>query len=176
MSVELLCPWRLQPYKTLVATAARGTMENCADGAAVHVILPGRQGQQQTKAQAALADATAVSEHATWAADAAAADEARSWSSTQMWVMFGLGWLFTPGWWLGVAAGLTTGKDRQCLLRKRSGLKPGQQAAWVANLIMTVVSTLVVVLVCSIYLTRAAGTHKGPGQSDEAAPSAVAGL
>jgi hypothetical protein len=126
----------------------------------VHVTLPGLQ--QQTKAQAAQAAATApaVSKHATWGASATAVD---TWSSTQMWVMFAAGWLFTPSWWLGVAAGLTTGKVRQCFLRKRAGLTQGQQAAWVANLIMTVVSTLVVVLVCSIYLSRA-GTHTSSGQ------------
>lgn len=62
----------------------------------MHVILPGRQGQQHTKAQAALAEATAVSEHATWAPNAAAADEAPDWSGTQMWVMFGWGWVSTP--------------------------------------------------------------------------------
>lgn len=127
------------------------------DGASVHVVLSG-QHQQQTKAEAALQEAAvyrppAHNEAAAWGADADDKDDP-AWSSRAMWIMFAVGWLFTPAWWLGVASGLTVGRDRQCFLRQRRGLKQGQRAAWVANCIMTLVSILVVVLVCAIYFGR----------------------
>lgn len=70
-----------------------------------------------------------------------------------MWVLFIMGWVIAPCWWIGVATGSCTGKDSQCLIKRRQDLKPTQVAAWRANLAMTVISTVLVVLVCSIHLS-----------------------
>jgi hypothetical protein len=134
-----------------------------ADGAAVHVVLP-NQKQQQTKAEAALQEAAAYrasahNEPATWSQADDPNKPDPSWSSCTMWTLFAVGWLFTPCWWLGVASGLTAGGDSSCLLRRRRGLKQGQKAAWWADLIMSLVSALVVLLVCAIYFSRTGGQH-----------------
>jgi hypothetical protein len=132
-----------------------------ADGAAVHVVLPNQRQQQQTKAEAALQEAAAYrapahNETATWSNEDPDKPDP-SWSSCTMWTLFAVGWLFAPCWWLGVASGLTAGGDSSCLLRRRRGLKQGQKAAWWAHLIMSLVSALVVLLVCAIYFSRTGG-------------------
>lgn len=118
----------------------------------------GATGQQETKAAAALQETSQPArdhhEHSTWHADDASQPAEPAWSSKTLWALFALGWIIAPCWWAGVAAGLTTGPDSRCLLRRRRGLKPAQVAAWYAHITMTIVSAVLVILVCSIVLTR----------------------
>jgi hypothetical protein len=91
-----------------------------------------------------------------------AVDESR-WSSTCLWALFVLGWVFPPCWWAGVAGGLRTGRDSECLIKRRKGVSRSSTLAWMGSVLMTVVSTLVVVLVLSIYYGR-----PGPQQAGKA--------
>jgi hypothetical protein len=92
----------------------------------------------------------------------AVVDESR-WSSTCLWVLFVLGWVFPPCWWAGVAGGLRTGRDSECLIKRRKGVNRSSTLAWMASVLMTVISTLAVVLVLSIYYGR-----PGPQQAGKA--------
>lgn len=75
-----------------------------ADGAEVHVVLPGA-GKQKTKAAATLQESPAHHapdhhEHAMLQADAAAPSDEPACSSKALWVLFALGWIISPCWWL----------------------------------------------------------------------------
>jgi hypothetical protein len=132
------------------------------DHAEVHVALPQHKPADKTKAPATLQQenafhAPAHAEHGTWHSSISshAAPSCASCKAVDpMWWLFVLGWVIAPCWWLGVARGLKTGQDRQCLVKRRTDLKPTQNYAWWANVAMTVVSAVLVVLVCAIHLSR----------------------
>lgn len=84
------------------------------------------------------------------------------WSSRALWVLFGLGWVFPPFWWVATAAGLTSGGGAQCFIQRRTGQSRVQTAAWRASLVMTVLSADVLVLVLPIYYSR--GTVEKAGE------------
>lgn len=74
----------------------------------------------------------------------------KPWSGGVMWALFLTGWLFAPAWWVGLAGGLRCGKDGECFI------KP-----WAANLVMTLVSAVVLILVLSIYFGRRGAQQDG---------------
>lgn len=122
----------------------------------VHVqIGMGNQGGKKVpetlaEVQAAPAAAAACSNNAC---------SASAWSSKCMWGAFLLGWIFPPAWWAGVAGGLRCGKDNECFLKRRDGTCT---LAWAANVLMSLVSAVVLILVLSIVFGR-----PGPQQDGE---------
>lgn len=90
---------------------------------------------------------------------AAAAGPGCKWSATVMWTLLVLGFVCPPLWWLGVAAGLTSGSDAQCLIKRRKALNKAQAAAWWGHVLMSLVCGIVLILVLAIWAGR-----KGPEQ------------
>lgn len=101
-----------------------------------------KTGQQNTKAPATLEESAAFrppdqhTEHNTWH-DQAEGNSSRCSKLDLSWMLFILGWVIAPCWWVGVAMGLTTGADNKFLIVRKQGLKPTQVKAWWANLSMT---------------------------------------
>lgn len=83
------------------------------------------------------------------------------WSSKCLWALFVLGWLFPPLWWAGAAAGLKSGQDRQCLIVKRKRLSPKQVAPWRANVLMSLLSAVVLIVVLASYYGQLSTAHEG---------------
>lgn len=77
-----------------------------------------------------------------------------------LWLLFGLGWLLPPCWWLGACMG-SGYFSRQSSSKKQA---PSQRAAWRACLAMTIISTVVLATVLSAHFTTPAGMH-APGMS-----------
>jgi hypothetical protein len=76
-----------------------------------------------------------------------------------MWGMFLVGWLFPPAWWAGTLKGLRCGKDDEYFVKRREGTPT---IAWAANLLMSLVSAVVLILVLAIIFGR-----PGPQQEGE---------
>jgi hypothetical protein len=83
------------------------------------------------------------------------------WSAKGLWILFLLGWLCPPCWWVGVAAGLRSGKDGEYLLKRRKKLPPQENKAWWACVIMSLVSALVLILVLAIYFGQKSPVQEG---------------
>lgn len=114
-----------------------------ADGAsaAVRVVLPNQSGK--AKSAATLEETYAPSdaqEHVVGAAVDA------SLSAKTMWTLFAVGWILVPCWWVGVASGFKLGS----LFKRRRGLNSSQTAAWYSHIFMTVASTVIIVVCCSV--------------------------
>ncbi len=75
-----------------------------------------------------------------------------------MWALFLTGWLFAPAWWVGLAGGLRCGRDGEFLIKRRQGTAT---RPWAANLVMTLVSAVVLILVLSIYFGRRGAQQDG---------------
>lgn len=131
------------------------------DGVLVQVGL-GPQEKLSAKSAATLQEVQAVPITGSVPADVAANESRRS--SSCLWALFVLGWVFPPCWWAGVAGGLRTGHDSECLIKRRKGLSRSSTIAWAASLIMTVATILVVVLVLSIYHGRPG--HQQAGKAE----------
>lgn len=134
-------------------------MATSAEG--VQVNLPKQQGKKKgTKAPATLnqfeTNPASQDEHT-----AAVEAPGCGWSATGLWVLFALGWVFLPCWWIGVAAGLRTGRDGEFLVKRRKKLSTSQNYAWWACVIMSIVSGLVLILVLAIYFGRKAPEAEG---------------
>jgi hypothetical protein len=86
------------------------------------------------------------------------------WSSCTLWTLFALGWVFAPCWWVGAAAGLRAGNDRQCLIKRKRGLNPAQSAAWWSNVVLTVLSAAALILVTTLYYGRMGPIQQGAFQ------------
>lgn len=81
--------------------------------------------------------------------------------ATTLWLLFLLGWLLPPCWWLGTALGLHVGGG-DCLITRRSSSKSGSQAAaWRACVAMSIVSVLAVILVPAILMGRPSAKQAG---------------
>jgi hypothetical protein len=102
------------------------------DGSDVVVELPGPNIKQATAYSAPYPD-----EHDTPNTGASNID--------LLWWLFIFGWVFPPCFWVGIAVGAKR--------RKSGALKPTQAAAWKAHIAMTVISAVLIILVCSIHLT-----------------------
>lgn len=85
-----------------------------------------------------------------------------AWSGKCLWAIFLLGWVFPPAWWAGVAGGLRCGKDDEYLFKRRTFKTTSASIAWAGNLLMTLVTPVVLVLVLSIFYGR-----PGPAQDGE---------
>jgi hypothetical protein len=83
------------------------------------------------------------------------------WSAKGLWILFLLGWVCPPCWWVGVAAGLRSGKDGEYLLKRRNKLPPQENKAWWACVIMSLVSAVVLILVLAIYFGQKAPLQEG---------------
>lgn len=83
------------------------------------------------------------------------------WSAVGMWAMFVLGFVLLPCWWVGVAVGLKSGGDKQCLMMRRKKLPRAQNAAWWGCVAMSVASTLLLILVLSIRFGNEAPAQEG---------------
>lgn len=74
-----------------------------------------------------------------------------SWSAEVMWAFFCFGWVVMPCWWAVIAVGLTTGRDTECMFKRKAGLTGTQNAAWWASLFMTVVGAVALLLGCAVF-------------------------
>lgn len=137
-------------------------MATSAEGVQVNLPKEGKKGKKNgTKAPATLNQFEITPATADAAATAEDAAPGCGWSATGLWILFLLGWVCPPCWWVGVAAGLRSGKDGEYLLKRRKKLQPQQNAAWWACVIMSVVSALVLILVLAIYFGRKAPAQEG---------------
>ena len=127
-------------------------MATSAEGVQVNLLLPKKKECKKggTKAPARLNQLEATPAAA--AADDCVEDKQPGcgWSAKGLWILFLLGWVCPPCWWVGVAAGLRSGKDGEYLLKRRRKLPPQENKAWRACVIMSLVSALVLILVLAI--------------------------
>lgn len=122
----------------------------------------GKQGP--TKSPAALDEVLLQAAPTTAAATACSNGNCSSpkpWSSKCMWGLFLLGWLFPPAWCAGLAGGLRCGKDDECFIKRRKGMTTSTSIAWAANLLMSIASALVLILVLSIVYGRPGAQQEG---------------
>ena len=78
--------------------------------------------------------------------------------SNCMWGLFLVGWLFPPAWWAGTFKGLRCGKDDEYFIKRREGTPT---IAWAANLLMSLVSAVVLILVLAIIFGRPGPQQEG---------------
>jgi hypothetical protein len=116
--------------------------------AAVHVLLPNQGDKAKSAASLVEVQAPADAQHH---AQNASVDP--SWSSKTMWTLFAVDWLLAPCWWIGVASGFQMGS----LFKRRKGLTTSQTAAWHAHIFMTVASTVIILVCCSVLVGRKRG-------------------
>lgn len=83
------------------------------------------------------------------------------WSNACMWALFVVGCVFPPCWWLGVAGGLRTGDTHEFLIKRCKGMTKSATIAWAASVLMTVVSSMTLILVLSIYYGRPGPQQEG---------------
>lgn len=83
------------------------------------------------------------------------------WSICTLWTLFALGWVFPPCSWVGTAAGLRAGNDRQCLIKRKRGLSPAQSAAWWSNVVLTVLSAVALIMVTTMLSGRTSAAQEG---------------
>lgn len=132
----------------------------------VQVNLPKSKKKNGTKAPATL-NQFEISPAAAAAHDEAA-DSASGcgWSNTSMWLLFIIGFVFPPCFWVGVAAGLRSGRDGEFLVKRRKKLNTQQAYAWWGCVIMSFVSALILILVLAIYFGRKAPVVEGIAAPD----------
>lgn len=81
-------------------------------------------------------------------------------STTCFWVLFALGWILAPCWFVAVALGLRKGHDHECLITRKKGMSDASKWAWRGSLAMSILSILAVILVPAIVY----GISAGPAQ------------
>jgi hypothetical protein len=80
---------------------------------------------------------------------------ASAWPAWAFYVLLVLGFAFPPFWWLGVAAGCRSGRDRECLVKFRTGLSAAQRVAWWLCLLLSLASAAACILVLAIVFGHA---------------------
>lgn len=141
-------------------------MATSAEGIEVRVPVPAAE---QVKQRGAKAPATLQQSEIQAAAAAASSpqrgahSQGNGWPAALLWVLFIVGWVFPPCWWIVVASGLKTGSDSQFLIKRRKNLSSSQSAAWWASVLMSVVSALVLILVLAVYFGRKSTAQEGEG-------------
>jgi hypothetical protein len=85
------------------------------------------------------------------------------WPTWSFWLLFVLGWVAMPFWWVAAAAGFTAGQGKQ-LRQPCAGMSASHRAAWRCSTVMSAMGGLAVILGCAAHF---AGLTHHSGENQE---------